>query len=175
MSAQYHIQPATLQDIPAIIQIVNSAYYGQAGSKSWTSEGHLVAGPRITEENLYNYLQQPTITIIKCADEQGNVVGCVLLEKKKDTLYLGMLSVDPQIQASGIGKLLLQQAETFARQHQYATITITVIDQRHELIDWYKRKGYKPTGNIQPFTNPSSTALADFSFVELQKDITKAQ
>jgi ribosomal protein S18 acetylase RimI-like enzyme len=169
MSSQYHIQPATLHDIAAILKVVNSAYHGQAGSNSWTSEGHLVAGPRITEENLYNYLQQPTVTILRCADEQGTVVGCVLLEKKKDTLYLGMLSVDPQIQALGIGKLLLLQAETFARDHQYTTITITVIDRRHELIDWYKRKGYKPTGNIQPFTNPSSTALADFSFVELQK------
>lgn len=175
MNDQYNIQPATIGDIAAIIKVVNSAYYGQAGSKSWTSEGHLVAGPRITEENLFNYLQQPAITILKCAGEQGAIVGCVLLEKKKDTLYLGMLSVDPHIQASGIGKLLLQHAEAFAQEHQYTSITITVIDRRHELIDWYKRKGYKPTGNIQPFTNPSSTALADFSFVELQKDLTKAQ
>lgn len=171
MSNQYNIQPATAQDVPAIIKIVNSAYHGQAGSKSWTSEGHLVSGPRITEENLHNYIQQPNITILRCADEQDTIVGCVLLEKKPNTLYLGMLSVDPQIQASGIGKLLLTQSETFARLHQYKTITITVIDQRHELIDWYKRKGYTPTGNIIPFTNPSSTALADFSFVELQKDL----
>src|SRR6478735_6632919 len=165
MSTHYNIQAATLQDLPALLKIVNSAYYGQSGSKSWTSEGHLVAGPRITEENLQSYFQQPAVTILRCANEQGNIVGCVLLEKKKDTLYLGMLSVDPQIQASGIGKLLMQQAETFARDHQYKTITISVIDQRHELLDWYKRKGYKPTGKLIPFSNPSSKALADFSFV----------
>src|SRR5689334_19697858 len=171
MSTQYHIQPATLQDLPGIIKIVNSAYHGQPGSKSWTSEGHLVAGPRITEENLQSYLQQPAVTILRCANEQGNIVGCVLLEKKKDTLYLGMLSVDPQIQASGIGKQLMQQAEAFARNHQYTTITISVIDQRHELIDWYKRKGYIPTGKLIPFSNPSSKALGDFSFIEFQKKI----
>lgn len=171
MSIQYNIQPATFQDLPALIQLVNSAYYGQPGSKSWTSEGHLVAGPRITAENLHSYLQQPAVTILRCANEQNNIVGCVLLEKKQDTLYLGMLSVDPQIQASGIGKLLMQEAETFARHHQYTTITISVIDQRHELIDWYKRKGYKPTGKLIPFSNPSSKALANFSFVELQKEI----
>jgi len=171
MSNQYIIQPAALHDVPAILKIVNSAYHGQAGSKSWTSEGHLVTGSRITEDNLRNYLQQATVTILRCADEQGTIVGCVLLEKKPDTLYLGMLSVDPQLQASGIGKLLLAKAEVFAQQHQYKTITITVIDRRHELIDWYKRKGYKLTGNVIPFTNPSSTALADFSFVELQKDL----
>lgn len=173
MSNQYNIQPATAPDVPAIIKIVNSAYHGQQGSKSWTSEGHLVTGPRITEENLYNYLQEPAVTILRCADEQGTIVGCVLLEKKKDTLYLGMLSVDPQIQASGIGKLLMQHAEAFAQNHQFTTITISVIDRRKELVEWYIRKGYKPTGNIIPFSNPSSTALADFSFVELQKDLMK--
>jgi predicted N-acetyltransferase YhbS len=169
MHIQYHILPATHDDIPAITKVVNSAYQGEPGSKSWTSESHLVAGQRTREDIIHSLLQQPSITMLKCTDEQQNIVGCVLLEKKKDTLYLGMLSVDPQVQASGIGKLLLQHAETFAREHHYNTITITVIDRRHELIDWYKRKGYMPTGNMQPFSNASSAALADFSFVELQK------
>ncbi len=171
MINQYHILPATLNDIPAITKIVNSAYHGQSGSRSWTSESHLVAGQRTTEDGVRNLLQQPSITMLKCTGEQQNIVGCVLLEKKKDTLYLGMLSVDPQVQASGIGKLLLQHAESFARDHHYNTITITVIDRRHELIDWYKRKGYVPTGNVQPFSSQSYSALADFSFVELQKKI----
>ena len=86
MSSQYHIQPATRHDIAAIIKVVNSAYYGQAGSKSWTSEGHLVAGPRITEETLHNYLQQPTVTILRCADEQDNIVGCVLTNPSSTAL-----------------------------------------------------------------------------------------
>jgi predicted N-acetyltransferase YhbS len=171
MSAQYSIQPVTDHDIPAITKVVNSAYHGEPGSNSWTSESHLVAGQRTTEDNVRSLLQQPSITMLKCTDEHQNIVGCVLLEKKKDTIYLGMLSVDPQVQASGIGKLLLQHADTFARDHHYNTITITVIDRRHELIDWYKRRGYIPTGNVQPFSNPSSTALADFSFVELQKGV----
>jgi len=171
MSTQYQILPVTDHDIPAITNVVNSAYNGEPGSRSWTSEGHLVAGQRTTEDNIQNLLQQPSITMIKCIDEQQNIAGCVLLEEKKDTLYLGMLSVDPKIQASGIGKLLLQQAEIFARDHHYNTITITVIDRRHELLDWYKRRGYMPTGNVQPFFNPSSTALADFSFVELRKEV----
>jgi len=50
-------------------------------------------------------------------------------------------------------------------------MTITVIDRRHELIDWYKRKGFVPTGKVEPFSNASSKALADFSFVEFQKKL----
>lgn len=168
---QYHIEPATLADIPAITKVVNSAYQGDPGSKSWTSEGHIVTGQRTTEEIVDSLLQQSSITMLKCTDEQQNIVGSVLLEKKKDSLYLGMLSVDPQLQTSGIGKLLMHHAEIFARENQYNTITITVIDIRHELIDWYKRRGFKPTGNMQPFSNQTSFALAEFSFMELKKEL----
>jgi len=28
---------------------------------------------------------------------------------------------------------------------------MTVISTRHELISWYERRGYKATGEIQPF------------------------
>jgi hypothetical protein len=65
----------------------------------------------------------------------------------------------------------LQHGELFARDHGYDTVTITVINIRHELIDWYKRKGYRPTGNSQPFSNHSSKALANFSFMEMKKEL----
>jgi predicted N-acetyltransferase YhbS len=171
MNINYHIQTVTESDIPAITQLVNSAYQGEPGSKSWTSEGNIVAGQRTTEDVVRNLLQQPGISMLKCFDEQQTIVGCVLLEKKENTLYLGMLSVDPQMQASGIGKLLLQQGELYAQDQGYDTVTITVINIRHELIDWYKRKGYRPTGNSQPFSNHSSKALANFSFMEMKKEL----
>ena len=171
MSTKYNIEPVTANDIPAITTLVNNAYQGEPGSKSWTSEGDIVAGQRTTEESIRNLIQQPAITMLKCTDAQQHIVGCVLLEKKEGTLYLGMLSVNPQLQTAGIGKLLLQEGEAFARDHQYSTVTITVIDRRHELIDWYKRKGYRPTGNKQPFSNKSSAALAEFSFMEMIKDL----
>ncbi|AEV97767.1 hypothetical protein A4D02_16015 [Niastella koreensis] len=171
MYKKYHIQTVTEEDIPAITKLVNSAYQGEPGSKSWTSEGNIVAGQRTTEDIVRSLVQQPDITMLQCIDEQQTIVGCVLLEKKENTLYLGMLSVEPQLQASGIGKLLVEEGESFARDHGYDTVTITVIDIRHELIDWYKRKGYRPTGNRQPFSNHSSKALASFSFMEMKKEL----
>ena len=164
-----HIQQATPDDVPAITRVVNSAYQGEPGSKSWTSESHLVAGQRTTEDLVRNLLQQPANTIFKCTNDEQKILGCMLLEKKPHTLYLGMLSVSPQEQASGVGRALVQYAENIARTNKYTTITITVIDLRHELIDWYKRQGFVPTGKVEPFSNASSKALADFSFVELQK------
>lgn len=109
--------------------------------------------------------------MFKCSNAQGAVLGCVLLEQKDNTLYLGMLSVSPRAQALGIGGLLLKHAEAFAREHQYQDITITVIELRHELIDWYRRKGFVPTGKLEPFSNISSAALASFSFMEMRKEL----
>ncbi|SDF58460.1 GNAT family N-acetyltransferase [Chitinophaga filiformis] len=167
----YTISPVTAADIPAVTQLINSAYKGEAGSKSWTSEGHLVEGERTTEAALLDLISRPGVTIFKCCDMQSVILGSVLLEKKETTLYLGMLSVLPGVQTAGIGSRLIQYSEAFAREHQYNTITITVIDKRKELIDWYRRKGFEPTGNEVPFSNKSSAARSSFSLMEMRKTL----
>lgn len=37
------IRPATIDDIPELVRLVNSAYRGEGG---WTGEAHLNGGPR---------------------------------------------------------------------------------------------------------------------------------
>jgi ribosomal protein S18 acetylase RimI-like enzyme len=166
----YQYAKVTEQDIPVVTTVVNSAYEGEPG-KSWTAESNFVEGQRTTEDGLRKLIQQPAVTMLKCVDAQGTIVGCVLLEEKANTLYLGMLSVSPAVQASGIGKLLLQQGELFAQERGLDSVTITVIDQRHELIDWYRRKGFAPTGKQEPFNNLSSKALGEFYFMEMRKEL----
>ncbi|NML22341.1 GNAT family N-acetyltransferase [Pseudoflavitalea sp. G-6-1-2] len=167
----YTISLITDADIAAVTTVINSAYEGKPGSKSWTSEGHLVEGQRTSESLLSDLIQKPGVRMYKCCDEQSTVLGCVLIEEKPETLYLGMLSVSPDAQAGGIGKLLLQFGENLAKENNYSTLTITVIDVRAELIDWYRRKGFAPTGNWEPFSNKSSSAKGDFGFMELQKQL----
>ncbi len=63
-----------------------------------------------------------------------------------------MLTVRPDLQGAGVGRRLLDEAEQFARRRFAATtIEMTVIDLRTELIDWYRRRGYEPTGETRPF------------------------
>jgi GNAT superfamily N-acetyltransferase len=82
-----------------------------------------------------------------------------------------MLSVLPGVQTGGIGSRLLQYGENFAREQQCNSITITVIDKRDELVAWYRRKGFVPTGTLIPFSNKSSAALSSFSLMEMRKDL----
>ncbi len=68
------------------------------------------------------------------------------MELKPDALYLGMFAVSPLAQGNGIGKSLLFAAENHALENNCNRIVISVISSRIELIDWYSRHGYVPTG-----------------------------
>ena len=64
-----------------------------------------------------------------------------------------MFAVDPAEQAgSGLGKRVLAEAERIAREEwRCRAMRMTVIVQREELIAWYGRRGYRRTGDYQPF------------------------
>lgn len=141
---------ATLEDTPILNTLINSAYRGETSKKGWTTEANLLEGSRTTEEDLSKTIQDPKNTILKYI-ENNQILGCVLLIEKEYQLYLGMLTVMPEIQNSGIGKKLLHQAEIHALALGIPKIVMTVISVREELIAWYKRNGYVDTGKREPF------------------------
>ena len=145
------VTKAILTDVPELNNLVNTAYRGETSKKGWTTESHLLEGLRIDEETLRGYFDDPNIIILKNTDEGGEINGCVYLETRLPKLYVGMFSVSPLLQGKGIGRELLLAAETYARNLNCHTLTMTVISARHELISWYERRGYRITGEILPF------------------------
>lgn len=144
------ISAATIQDIPELNVLINSAYRGESSKKGWTTEEHLLDGIRTDEENLSELLQKENVTILKYT-ANNKIIGSVYLEKQDKKLYLGMLTVSPELQGGGVGKKLMQAAEDFARNAQLDKISMTVISVRKELIAYYERRGYKNTGETKPF------------------------
>jgi GNAT superfamily N-acetyltransferase len=145
------VTKAIQTDVPELNVLVNCAYRGETSKQGWTTEADLLDGLRIDEETLYGYFADPSITILKNTDENGSINGCVYLEQRGPKLYVGMFSVSPLLQGKGIGRDLLQVAEAHAKQANINILTMTVISIRHELISWYERRGYKTTGELQPF------------------------
>ncbi|MFW0736249.1 GNAT family N-acetyltransferase [Flavobacterium sp. T12S277] len=144
------ISKATLADIPALNILINSAYRGETSKKGWTTEANLLEGKRTNEEELTQTIQNPKNTILKYT-ENNTVIGSVLLVEKGQQLYLGMLTVSPELQNSGIGKKMLAEAENHAKALGLSSIIMTVISVREELIAWYKRHGYVDTGEREAF------------------------
>lgn len=145
------ITKANRTDIHALNVLVNSAYRGETSKKGWTTEADLLDGSRIDEDTLNGYFDDPHIIILKNTENDGQITGCVYLEVRKPKLYVGMFSVSPELQDKGIGRALLVAAENYARELDCHTLTMTVISTRRELIAWYERRGFKATGEIEPF------------------------
>lgn len=130
-------------------------------------------GKRTTEAELIEIIQDKKNTILKYL-ENDQIIGCVLLKEKENELYLGMLTVSPELQNSGIGKKLMQQAEVFAADLGLSKIVMTVISVREELILWYKRNGFVDTGIREPFPISAvfnQTGSEPLEFMALEKSI----
>jgi ribosomal protein S18 acetylase RimI-like enzyme len=146
------IRPATAADIPVLNVLVNSAYRGDGSKQGWTTEADLLDGIRTSEASLRDMINHPDAVILVLED--GAVIdACVYLEKRGEALYLGMLTVRPDLQAKGFGGLLLKAAEERASELGCTAIQMSVLTARDSLIAFYKRKGFEDTGERLPFPN----------------------
>lgn len=145
------ITTVKLEDAPLLNILVNSAYRGDSSRQGWTTEADLLDGTRTDTAAIEEMISTPDLTLLKYV-EDGKILGCVELRKEKEKLYLGMLTVQPDLQGKGIGKKLLRASEAEARKQGCRGIFMTVISERKELIDWYVRHGYSDTGVRKPFS-----------------------
>lgn len=160
-------------DIPNIVRLLNMSYRGESSRKGWTTEADLIAGEvRTNEEELSRVMSEPGSVILKYM-EDGKLLACVNLKKHGDRIYLGMFSVEPDLQGGGIGKKMLQAAEEYAAHEGCVAIYMYVISVRTELIDWYKRKGYVETGERVPFNEDGLTGShkQKLEFLVLEKKL----
>jgi GNAT superfamily N-acetyltransferase len=143
---------ATIDDIPALIALVESAYRGDASRAGWTTEADMLEGQRIDADSLQKTLAAPDNRIL-IAEKQGEMLACCHIEKQANAAgYFGMFSVRPGLQGSGIGKLLLAEAERQTRDEMHCPrMEMTVIDIRESLINFYERRGYARTGIHKSF------------------------
>ena len=146
------IDPATAADLPALHALVESAYRGDSARGGWTHEADLLGGQRTDLAALSHQIEDPAQAIHVARDGAG-LAGCVAIaDRGGGTAYIGLVTVDPERQASGLGRQLLIAAEEHATQSFAADrAEMTVISLRTELIAWYQRRGYALTGETRPF------------------------
>ena len=146
------LRSATVEDIAAIVVLVNSAYRGDSSRTGWTTEADLLGGQRTDNEEISRLISAPDSLLLLCMDGQS-VIGSVHLEKlNAKTAYLGMLTVAPPLQGRGVGRWMMTEAERWACSEWDAnTMQMQVIALRGELIAYYERRGYRRTEETRPF------------------------
>lgn len=165
---------ATVADVAALHGLIESAYRGETAKAGWTHEADLLGGQRTDQAELTAVVTDPA-RVLLLAEAEGDPLGCVQVADLGDGLsYLGMLTVKPTLQSAGLGRRLLDAAEAVARDRfAAARMEMTVIRQRPELIAWYDRRGYAPTGEARPFPLDDErfgqAFRRDLEFVVLEK------
>ena len=173
------LRPATTADLPAIVALMNAAFRGVGPNAGWNSEAAYIDGDRTNEVHLREELAARPESVLLVAQESTvqRMVGCVSLDPvSPDTCYLGSLTIDPTLQNSGLGRILLAAAEEFARGRQAHRMRMKVVNVRDTLIAWYQRRGYHLTGETSPFpygdTRFGTPRRADLCFVVLEKALS---
>lgn len=164
---------ATSEDVVGLAALVERAYRGPEAAKGWTTESHLLDGPRTRVGEIERLVADPDSRFV-LAESDAVMLGCALVQRAGAGAHFGMFAVDPGRQASGIGKALLAACEDAARDLWAAqTLSMGVISLRPDVIAWYVRRGYQVTGTREPFPfHEASGALReDFHLVHLSKRI----
>jgi ribosomal protein S18 acetylase RimI-like enzyme len=159
-------------DLVDLDKLIHAAYRGGKSSVAWKNEHDLVSGRRIDEDGLARFLgnesalvlvaERPIAKLELSEDNSpaatSELCGSVLIERESpDSVVIGMLSVRPDYQNSGLGRQLVVAAEKAAVDLFKATCArMHVIAVRKELLDWYRRLGCQMTGQLKPF--PDSDA-----------------
>ena len=159
MSTSFPFRTATIADAEAITNLINLAFQ---------VERFLVDHDRITVEEVRGRFETGTFLV---APNGNSLAGCVYVEPKGDSAYVGLLSVAPERQRSGLGTLLMSAAEDFSREKGCQVVDLLTVNVRKELPVFYERLGYVECGTA-PFPEEAEPKVP-CHFVKMSKLLTQ--
>ncbi len=128
------IRFAEEHDLPAVMGLINKAF---------KVEAFFIVRDRLVPEEALEYFRKGRFLL---AEENGVLAGAVYVELRGERSYLGMLSVNPDLQKTGLGRRLMGAAEEFAREMGSHHMDLTVVNLRTELPPFYRKLGYVENG-----------------------------
>ena len=152
------LRVAEIRDAGAIVSVINAAFR--------QAESFLIDRDRIDVETVREFLRTGSFLV---ADDLGSLWGCVYVEPRGDRSYLGLLSVDPQRQKSGLGSQLMDAAENHCAKAGSRFMDLRIVNVRKELPSFYHHRGYVETGT-EPFPPVLSPKLP-CHFVKMSKPL----
>ena len=172
---------AERKDIPELLDLINTAYRVN-NEDSWTNESNLVQGDRINALQVDEFIQlqqlenMPVQLLIveKTNQSEEGILGCIGLTYTDLDVEIGTFCIASEWQNAGYGKKVLQAAELYALKHDPSlqSVSIWVLDLRHELIQFYERRGFQKTGKIEPYPIDANVGVpvVDLKLLHMQKE-----
>jgi GNAT superfamily N-acetyltransferase len=149
------IRVAAVTEAEAIVRLINDAF---------RIEEFFVYGDRINLEQVLSFFGTGEFLL---TGRVGAPDGCVYMEQRGERGYLGLLSIDPSLQRTGLGSRLVAAAEEWARERGCRFVDLRIVNLREELPAFYRRLGYVEDGT-EPFPAEAPTKLP-CHFVKMSK------
>jgi ribosomal protein S18 acetylase RimI-like enzyme len=132
------IRPALPADAEFLVRLINAAF---------RVEQPFIEGDRIDAEGVRSYMAKGKFLV---AEDSAGLAACVYVELRGDRGYLGLLGVDPPCQGTGLGRKMIDAAESYFREAGSIAVDLRVISARTPLPAFYRHLGYLETGTA-PF------------------------
>jgi len=147
------LERAQEADLISIVALVNRAYRGSGSdAPAWSFEAGLIEGDRTTLPLLRADLGAKPLARLMMHKDADSLLASVWLEPlDRGDWYLGLLAIRPDMQARGLGRLMLEASEAYVSAHGGARVIVSVLNVREGLIGWYERRGYTRTGKTDPY------------------------
>ena len=152
------IRVAEIADTESIVSVINAAFR--------PAEGFVFDRERIDSDSVRDLMHKGTFLVV---EGQGKLCGCVYVELRGERSYLGLLSVDPQRQKSGLGAKLMGAAEAYCAKAGSRHMDLRIVSLRTEMYGFYQRRGYAETG-AEPLTAGLNPKLP-CHFVKMSKPL----
>lgn len=152
------IVPAEACDAVAINRVVNEAY---------RVEDFFKVGDRTDVREIAEFLLTETFLVAR--DEDDDIVGAVRVSVHEGRGHFGMLSVAPGAQGTGLGRILIEAAEAFAKEHGCTWMDLEVASPRTELPPFYRKFGYEISGKAEWPANVLHELKSPAHFVVMSK------
>lgn len=130
------VREATAADVPEIVSLINRAFAVERFFKN---------ADRTDVAALQQYMKEGKFLLLH---DGGKLIACGYVRITGDRAYLGMLSVDPARQQSGLGTRMMREVETYVRAAGCRALDIRIVNLRTELPPIYRKFGFVETGTV---------------------------
>jgi ribosomal protein S18 acetylase RimI-like enzyme len=144
-------RPARAADAPAVARLVDAAY------EHYVDRIGMLPGPMT--DDYAEIIRTHQVTV---AERGGGIAGVLVLAVTDEGFFINNVAVHPSQGGTGLGKALLQLAETEARRAGFDSVSLYTHEQMTENLALYSRIGYVEYDRRQQH---------GFSRVYLRKDL----
>ena len=145
------LRPATAADAEAVARLVDDAY------GHWVERIGMVPGP-MTED----YADVIAKRRVMVAEHDGRIVGVVVFGAADEGFAILNVAVDPSFQGKGLGRALMEHAESAALRDGFDSVYLYTHEKATENIALYARVGY---------VEYERRSMGDFALVFMRKPL----